>query len=283
MIEFTKCHGAGNDYLFIDCLESAPPADPASLSVRMSERHFGAGADGIVLILPPQGANAHCRMRMFNADGSEAEMCGNAIRCVAKLVHDRARIDADPLKVETGAGLLTLKLNLGADGKVETVRVDMGAPRFNPAEVGVNLPGERVVEHALQVGDREFRITCVSMGNPHAVIFLDEPVEQFPVERYGKVIENMNLFPRRTNVEFVNVRGANALRQRTWERGSGETLACGTGASAVAVAAVTTGRCKPGAVTIDLNGGRLTIEWREGQNVFMTGPAVTVYTGIWPE
>jgi diaminopimelate epimerase len=283
MIEFTKCHGAGNDYLFIDCLDSPPPSDPAGLSVRMSERHFGAGADGIVLILPPSDAGNHCRMRMFNADGSEAEMCGNAIRCVAKLVHDRGRIAADPLKVETGAGVLTLKINMGKDGKVESARVDMGRPKLSPSEAGVNLPGQRVLEHPLKIEDREFRINCVSMGNPHAVIFLDEPVEDFPVERYGRVIENHPLFPRRTNVEFVNVRGSNLLRQRTWERGSGETLACGTGASAVSVASILTGRCAPGEVTVDLNGGRLVIEWREGENVFMTGPAVTVYTGIWSE
>lgn len=282
MIEFTKCHGAGNDYLFIDCLDTPPPDNPADLSVRMSDRHFGAGADGLVLILPSEGTRAHCRMRMFNADGSEAEMCGNAIRCVAKLVHDNGRISANPLRVETGAGVLTLELNLD-NGVVSTVRVDMGPPRFSPAEIPVDLPGERVVEHALFVEDREFRINCVSMGNPHAVIFLDEPVEEFPVERYGRQIENHPLFPRRTNVEFVNLRAKNRLRQRTWERGSGETLACGTGASAVAVASIVTGRCEPGGISVDLNGGRLSIDWRGDGNVFMTGPATVVYQGRWPE
>ncbi len=282
MLEFTKLHGCGNDYLFIGCLDGIIPADAPALSRRMSDRHFGAGADGLVLILPPETARAHCRMRIFNADGSEAEMCGNAIRCLAKLVHERGWIGANPLRVETGAGLLELEL-MFAGGKVERVRVNMGPPRFDPRSIGVRLEGTEVLGHPLTIADRDFPINCVSMGNPHAVIFLEEPVESFPVERYGPLIEHHPLFVSRTNVEFINLREDGGLRQRTWERGSGETLACGTGACAAAVAAIRTGRCQPGVVPVALSGGTLEIEWRPGEPVFKTGPAVEVYTGRWPE
>jgi len=282
MIEFVKMHGAGNDYIFIDCLAKEPPEDPSRLARRMSDRHFGAGADGLVLILPPENKENHCKMRIFNADGSEAENCGNAVRCLAKLVYERGEIVEKKMRLETGAGVLCLELNV-RKAKVASVRVDMGLPRFSPSEIGVRLEGERVIEHPLELEDRLFKMTCISMGNPHAVIFIDEPVEGFPVEHYGPLIEKHPLFPRRTNVEFVNIRGKQLLRQRTWERGSGETLACGTGASAAAVAAILTGHCSPGKVEVQLNGGMLVIEWRQGENVFMTGPAEEVYTGCWPE
>jgi len=282
MTEFVKMHGLGNDYIFIDCLDREPPQQPGQLSVRMSDRHFGAGSDGLVLILPPENKAAHCRMRMFNSDGSEAEMCGNAIRCVAKLVYERGRIAEKKICVETGAGLLSLDLQVEG-GKVRSLRVDMGPPRLSPAEIGLRLQGERFIGQTIQAGGRDFEVSCVSMGNPHAVIFLDEPVEEFPVSQYGPAVENDPVFINRTNVEFVNVRGENKLRQRTWERGSGETLACGTGASAVAVASILTGRCSPGTVDIQLNGGWLSIHWQQGENVFMTGPAEEVYTGCWPE
>jgi len=235
-----------------------------------------------VLIVPPEAEDNHCRMRMFNADGSEAEMCGNAIRCVAKLVHESGRITDNPLRIETGSGVLVLELRIESD-KVDSVRVDMGPPRLVPREIGVKLDGERALDVPFSAGGREFRINCVSMGNPHAVIFLDEPVEKFPVAKYGPLIENDPLFVNRTNVEFINVLGPGSLRQRTWERGSGETLACGTGASAVSVAAILNGRCEPGMVSIRLNGGELELEWREGENVFMTGPAEEVFRGVWPE
>ncbi|MFH1070749.1 MAG: diaminopimelate epimerase [Candidatus Glassbacteria bacterium] len=282
MIEFVKMQGAGNDYIFIDCLDSQPPSNPAELSRRMSDRHFGIGGDGLILLLPPTGRSAHCRMRMFNADGSESEMCGNGIRCLAKLAWESGRKRVNPLIVETGAGLLTLEL-LVENGWVRSVTVDMGLPRFSPQEVGVKLQGGRIVDQPITALDRTFTMTCVSMGNPHAVIFLEEPVERFAVERYGPALENDPLFANRTNVEFVNVQGKNLLRQRTWERGSGETLACGTGASAVAVAGITTGRCSPGRVEVVLNGGSLSIAWREGENVMMTGPAEEVFRGQWPE
>lgn len=282
MLDFVKMQGAGNDYIYIDCLDSPPPADPAGLSRRMSDRHFGVGGDGLILLLPATDGSAHCRMRMFNADGSESEMCGNGIRCLAKLAWESGRVRTNPLRVETGAGLLKLELHLTA-GEVRSVTVDMGPPRFAPGEIGVKLEGERIVERPVTALDRTFELTCISMGNPHAVIFLDEPVEQFPVERYGRAIENDPLFNNRTNVEFINVSGENRLRQRTWERGSGETLACGTGASAVAVAGIVTGRCRPGVVEVSLNGGDLSIHWREGENALLTGPAVEVFRGRWPE
>lgn len=281
MIEFVKMHGCGNDYLFIECLNREPPEDPQPLSRQMSDRHFGVGADGLVQILPSALAQVHCRMRIFNADGSEAQMCGNAIRCLAKLVYERGWIVEERMAVETLAGIIGLELYV-QDGKVSSVRADMGAPRLAAQKIPVQLELERVLEHPLPIGGREFKITCVSMGNPHSVIFLDESVESFAVHEFGPAIENHSLFPERTNVEFINVRGPNLLRQRTWERGSGETLACGTGASASAVAAILTGRCEPGKVDIDLNGGRLVIEWRQGENVMMTGPAVEVFTGCWP-
>ncbi|MBN2290491.1 MAG: diaminopimelate epimerase [Candidatus Glassbacteria bacterium] len=280
-MEFVKMHGCGNDYLFVDCLHVKAPGDPQALSRRMSDRHFGAGADGLVLVLPADNTAAQVRMRMFNADGSEAQMCGNAVRCLAKLVYERGWIVRERMAVETLAGLIGLELFL-REGKVRTVRADMGAPRFAAREIPARLDLEQVVEYPLEAGGREFKITCVSMGNPHSVIFLEEEVERFAVRDFGPLIENHPLFPERTNVEFINVRGPNLLRQRTWERGSGETLACGTGASAAAAAAILTGRCRPGKVDIDLNGGRLAIEWSQGENVMMTGPAEEVYTGCWP-
>ena len=282
MIDFVKMHGIGNDYIFIERLDGALPGHLPELSRRMSDRHFGVGADGLVLIVPAGNGNAHCRMRMFNVDGSEAEMCGNAIRCVAKLVYESGKITDNPLRIETGAGLLELVLNIEG-GKVGSVRVDMGPPRLSPGEIGIKLPGDRALDVTLEAEGREFRLNCVSMGNPHSVIFLDEPVEDFPVERYGRAIEHDPLFVNRTNVEFVNVLGPNRLRQRTWERGSGETLACGTGAAAVAVAAILTGKAGPGLIHIRLNGGELELEWREGENVFKTGPAEEVFHGSWPE
>jgi len=282
MIEFVKMHGCGNDYLFIDCLNKEPPEDPHSLSRQMSDRHLGVGADGLVLLLPSALDQAHCRMRIFNADGSEAQMCGNAIRCLAKLVYERGWIVEERMAVETPAGIIGLELYV-RNRKVCSVRADMGAPRLAAHEIPIRLELERVLEHPLPLsGGREFNITCVSMGNPHTVIFPDESVESFAVHDFGPAIENHPLFPERTNVEFINVRGPNLLRQRTWERGSGETLACGTGASASAVAAILTGRCEPGKVDIDLNGGRLAIDWRQHENVFMTGPAEEVFTGCWP-
>jgi len=275
-MKFTKMHGAGNDYVYVNTFEEQV-ADPAALARAVSDRHFGIGSDGLILILP--SASADVRMRMFNADGSEAEMCGNGVRCVAKYAYDHGLVKATAITVETGAGVLPLQLNLDASGRVATVRVNMGRPRLVPAEIPVvGLgDGERVVEQPLQALDRTFLVTCVSMGNPHCVIFVDD-VETFPVATYGPAIENHPAFPQRINVEFVQVLSSGEVRQRTWERGAGETLACGTGASAVTVAGVLTGRTA-GEIVNHLLGGDLAMEWCGEGEVLMTGPASEVFSG----
>ena len=274
-MKFTKMHGAGNDYVYVNGFEEAVE-DPARLAVEVSDRHFGIGSDGLILLLPSQAADV--RMRMFNADGSEAEMCGNGIRCVAKYAYDHGLVDSREITVETGAGVLTLQLFPNGRGRVEKVRVNMGRPRLTRGEIPMTGdPGGQVVGQELKVLDRTFHITCVSMGNPHCVIFVDN-VAEFPVEKYGPVIERHPLFPNRTNVEFVEVVSAAEVRQRTWERGAGETLACGTGASAVTVAGVLTGQTGRKVVN-HLAGGDLELEFAEDGHVYMTGPAVQVFTG----
>lgn len=276
-MKFTKMQGTGNDYVYVNCFEERIE-NPAELARRISDRHFGVGSDGLILICP--SAVADCRMRMFNSDGSEAEMCGNGVRCVAKYAYERGIARKETMTVETGAGVRALKLNV-RNGVVETVRVNMGAPRLSPAEVPVTLPGNRIVAAPLKALDREFRITCVSMGNPHCVIFVED-VKNFPVEKYGPPIETHGIFPRRTNVEFVQVLGGSEVAQRTWERGAGETLACGTGASAVCVAGVLNGLTDR-AIQNHLTGGDLRLEWAEDNSVYMTGPAVEVFEGEWKE
>lgn len=274
MLRFTKMHGAGNDYVYVNGFEEIVP-DPPALAVRISDRHFGVGSDGLILILPSEKAD--CRMRIFNADGSEAEMCGNGVRCVAKYVYDHGMARKEEIRVETGAGVLSLQV-FPEKGRVAKVRVNMGTPRLGRSEIPMVGPKGRVVGEPFPVLDRTFSITCVSMGNPHCVIFVDE-VERFPVEQYGRAIESHPAFPRRTNVELVQVVGRDELRQRTWERGSGETLACGTGASAAAVSAFLNGIAGR-RVLIHLLGGDLEIEWSEEGPVYMTGPAVEVFTGV---
>ena len=274
-MKFTKMHGAGNDYVYIDGF-SENVADPAALAREVSDRNFGIGSDGLILILP--ASTADVRMRMFNSDGSEAEMCGNGLRCVAKYAYDHGLVDKLAITVETGAGLLPVQLFTNAGGRVDRVRVNMGRPRLTRAEIPMTGPGdEQVVDRELQVLDRTFRITCVSMGNPHCVIYVDD-VATFPVATYGPLIENHASFPRRTNVEFVQVLGPGEVRQRTWERGAGETLACGTGASAVAVAGLLTGRTGSHLLN-HLAGGDLELTWDGTGEVFMTGPATEVFTG----
>jgi len=228
-MKFTKMHGAGNDYVYVDgCKEAV--ADPVALARTVSDRHFGVGGDGLILILP--SAVAAVRMRIFNADGSEAEMCGNGLRCVAKYAYDHGLVETLGITVETGAGLLPVEMFTNAAGRVDRVRVNMGRPRLTRAEIPMQGNGpDRVVAEPLNIMHTAFSITCVSMGNPHCVIFVDD-VERFQVGKYGPLIENHDIFPRRTNVEFVQVISAGEVRQRTWERGAGETLACGTGASA---------------------------------------------------
>jgi diaminopimelate epimerase len=278
-IPFTKMQGCGNDYVYVDGFHHEVP-DPAGLARRISDRRFGAGSDGLILVLPSDRADV--RMRMWNADGSESEMCGNGIRCVAKFGYERGLFRKSPkITAETGAGVLSLDLDVDAADSVRAVTVDMGKPRLDRADVPMVGPPGRVVDEPLRVLDRTFRVTCLSMGNPHCVAFV-ESVDAFPVERYGPAFENHAAFPRRTNTEFVEVRSRGEVVQRTWERGAGETWACGTGASAVCVAGVLTGRTDR-RVLVHLRGGDLTIEWTEGGSVLMTGPAVHVYDGVWSE
>jgi len=274
-MKFTKMHGAGNDYVYVNGF-SETVADPARLAVEISDRNFGVGSDGLILILPSSVADV--RMRMFNADGSEAEMCGNGIRCVAKYVYENSLARKTTLAVETGAGVLTLELVLAADDSVARVRVDMGEPRLRRGEIPLLGPAEeQAIDIELAVAGMTLHGSCISMGNPHCVIFVED-VADFPVAEIGPLVENHELFPKRINVEFVQVVSPREVRQRTWERGAGETLACGTGASAVTVAGVLTGRTER-KILNHLTGGDLELEWLESGSVQMTGPAVEVFRG----
>jgi diaminopimelate epimerase len=273
-IPFTKMHGLGNDFILIDCRRKEfgvlSPAF-AKLSRKLCHRRFGIGADQMLLLYPSDVADF--KMKIFNADGGEIEMCGNGIRCLAKYIWDRRLSKKDILNIETLAGIIK------PERAGEQVRVDMGEPIFEPERIPVNIKSSPpIIDYPLRIKDREFKITCVSMGNPHAVIFLDEDISKFPVHVYGPEIDNHLLFPRRTNVEFVNVINKNKAVMRVWERGSGETPACGTGASATGVASILkglTGR----KITVQLPGGKLVIEWANNNRVYMTGPAVEVFEG----
>jgi diaminopimelate epimerase len=274
-MKFTKMHGAGNDYVYINCFEEQID-DPVILAQRVSNRNFGIGSDGLILILPSEQADVH--MRMFNSDGSEAEMCGNGIRCVAKYAFDHGLVEKLQITVATGNGILPLELFTGDSGLVERVQVNMGAPKLTRAELPMTgEPGEQAVAIRLPLGQDNVEVTCVSMGNPHCVIFVDD-VESCVVEQVGPLIEKHVWFPNRINVEFVQVVSRTEVIQRTWERGAGETLACGTGASAVTVAGVLTGRTERKIVN-HLRGGDLQMEWFEEGPVMMTGPAVEVFSG----
>ncbi|HHT16647.1 MAG TPA: diaminopimelate epimerase [Papillibacter sp.] len=277
-MKFSKMHGAGNDYILIDCLENEIK-DPASLCVKMSDRHFGVGGDGIILVCPSDKADF--KMRMFNSlDGSEAGMCGNGIRLFGKYVYDKGLTDKTVLTVETLSGIKTLTLNV-SDGKVETVRVDMGQPRLKSSDIPVSSPLEQFIAQPVESQGVTYEMTCVNMGNPHAVTFVED-VSKIDIEKVGPPLENHPLFPERANIEFIEVVDHQTLKMRVWERGSGETLACGTGACASVVAAVLNGRAKRQAKVI-LLGGELEIEWDEKTNhVFMTGPAVLVFEGDYP-
>jgi len=273
-MRFTKMHGAGNDYIYVNGF-TEQVENPAELSIRLSNRNFGVGSDGLVLILPSETCDF--RMRMFNADGSESEMCGNASRCVGKYVYDKGLTQKTEINLETGAGVKILKLEV-SNGEVKRVTVDMGEPILQPALVPVNLPGEKAVSVPLIIENSEYAITCVSMGNPHAVVFT-KGIDQLNLTELGPKFENNALFPRRTNTEFIEILDRSTLKMRVWERGSGETLACGTGACASLVAAVLNGHTERKA-TLQLLGGTLEIEWDEKTNhVFMTGPAETVFEG----
>jgi diaminopimelate epimerase len=278
-MKFTKMHGIGNDYVYVNTFDQKPSADPARLAIAISDRHFGVGSDGLILIEPSERADA--RMRMFNADGSEAEMCGNGVRCVAKYVHDHGLARKSRVTIETGRGVLTLDLEIEG-GKARRIRVDMGAPILQASDIPTTLPGDPPVNAPLMVEGERLEVTAVSMGNPHAVVYVDD-VDRCPVATLGPILEQHAAFPRRVNVHFVTVLGRDEVRMRTWERGSGITLACGTGACAVCVAGVLTGKTGP-RILAHLPGGDLELEWAgAGQPVFMTGPATEVFTGDWIE
>jgi len=277
-MRFTKMHGIGNDYLFINCFEEYVP-DPSRLALQMCREHTGVGADGIVLIEP--GESSPFAMRIFNRDGSEAEMCGNAVRCIGKYVYERGLTHETEFTLGTKSGLREVKLNV-LDGKVVEVTVDMGTPVLEPEKIPVHLSGEMVLRHRLQLMGQMWFITCVSMGNPHCVTFVRDP-EVLDLPAIGPMFEHHPLFPRRANVEFVRVISRNILQMRVWERGSGETLACGTGACAALVAAVLCGHSDR-TVQMKLAGGNLTINWNADDNhVYQTGPAAFVFDGEWNE
>lgn len=274
LISFTKMHGIGNDYIYINCMESVPDRLP-ELAEEMSDRHFGVGGDGIVLICPSDKADF--RMRMFNNDGSEARMCGNASRCIAKYVHDHKLTDKTCISLETLSGIKVLSLNMSPSGEVESVTVDMGEPELNAGLVPVRSTAEKMVEEPVATSCGEVRVTAVSMGNPHGVVFVDR-IEDVPFETLGPELEKHSMWSDRANIEFLQIISPSEARMRVWERGTGETLACGTGACASAVAAALTGRCGR-EVTIHLRGGDLHIRWANNGHVMMTGGATEVFEG----
>jgi diaminopimelate epimerase len=280
-IPFVKMEGIGNDYIYLDARKSAPRNLP-QLARAMSDRHFGIGADGLILIRAGRLKGVRHRMQMFNSDGSESEMCGNGLRCVAKFLYDRGLERAEEFPIETGAGVLAVRVSIGRDGKAAKVRVNMGQPRLKRVEIPMTGPDEDTcIDVPLNVGGREFRVTCVSMGNPHCVVFCDAKPDDALVLGFGPLIEHHLWFPRRVNVEFVWRESERLLHQRTWERGTGETLACGTGASAVCVAAHLNGLAGR-KVRVRLLGGELDMHWNERDNsVYKTGPAREVFSGVW--
>jgi diaminopimelate epimerase len=273
-IPFTKMHGAGNDYVYVNGFE-VTLADPAAVARAVSPRRKGIGSDGLILIQP--STTAAVRMEMYNADGSRGEMCGNGIRCVAKYAYEHGLASENPLRVETDSGVRTLELDI-ADGKVRSVNVDMGEPILDPARIPARFDGERIVDVPLAVDGERYRVTCLSVGNPHCVLFLPE-IASLDLEAIGPRFERHERFPKRVNTEFIGVLGRAEVNMRVWERGSGETAACGTGACAAAVAGVLTGRTDR-RVLVHLAGGDLSIEWRERDGrVYMRGEAVEVFRG----
>ena len=274
-MKFTKMHGLGNDYIYVNCFEECVEK-PGEVAKFISNRHFGIGSDGLVLILPSKTADF--RMRMFNSDGSEAEMCGNAIRCVGKYLYDNRMTDKKVISIETLAGIKILEMTADESNKISLVKVDMGEPVLYPKDIPVNSELDHFVNQPVKVLDKEYKVTCVSMGNPHAVTYVDN-VACFPLETVGPLMECHSLFPKKINAEFVEVKDRTHLKMRVWERGAGETLACGTGACAVLVASVLNGISERKA-EIELLGGVLIIEWNEENNhVYKTGPATAVFTG----
>ena len=277
-MRFTKMQGIGNDFVLVNCFEE-DIADPSRLAIQMCRAHFGVGADGLVLLEPADGADAG--MRIFNSDGSESEMCGNVARCIGRYMFERGLTDKKELSLLTKGGIRQMWLTTDED-TVVNVRVDMGSPELSPRLIPVDLPGEMVLRHRLQMMGQTLFLTCVNMGNPHAVIFVRDPeVIDLPV--LGPMIEHHPLFPRRVNVEFVRAINREVLQMRVWERGAGETLACGTGACAALVAGVLTGMCDR-SVQMKLPGGNLQLQWNASDNhVYMSGPAEFVFDGEWKE
>ncbi len=277
-MRFTKMHGLGNDYILIDGFRDDVPDDPQAVARRISHRRFGVGGDGLIVV--EADASADFRMRIFNADGFEAEMCGNGMRCAFKYLRDRGRISGDRAAARTGAGILQVSLRR-TSARAETIGVNMGIPRLDPVSDLRDDVSSDPLRLPIQAEDRRFEAVCVSIGNPHVVLFLDEAVGSFPVRRYGPLIERHPWFPNRINVEFVQCVGKNELNLRTWERGSGETFACGTGACASVVAGGLTGRVESPA-TVHVKGGDLVVEWEgEGRPVILEGPAEEVFSGEW--
>ena len=276
---FFKMQGLGNDYVYIDCINGKEPIDIKNLTNRLSNRHFGVGSDGLILLCKSKVADL--KMRMFNSDGSEAQMCGNGIRCVAKLAYELGLICEEITTIETLAGIKTLKLNI-VNGKVKTVEVDMGAPILEATKIPVSSSAkieDKKVKAEVKVKNKKIELTCVSMGNPHAVTFVND-IKNFKVAEYGPILENADIFPEKANIEFVEVVDKNNIKMRVWERGSGETLACGTGACSSVVASSLNGYTDR-KVNVQLLGGNLEIEWKPNNHLHMTGPAVTVFKGEW--
>lgn len=276
-MKFTKMHGCGNDYIYIDCFKETV-TNESMLAVKLSDRHFGIGGDGIILI--KKGTKADFEMVMYNADGSRGAMCGNGIRCVAKYVYDNGYTDKTSFSIESMGAVKYIDVTV-ENGKVILAKVDMGAPILKAADVPVNSDNEKVISEKITVADREFNMTCVSMGNPHAVMFIDEHPKDFDLDFYGAKFEcNTDIFPNRVNAEFAKIIDRNNIEMRVFERGTGETLACGTGTCATVVAAIRNGYVDND-VTVHLIGGDLQIQWsgKEEDSVFMTGPATTVFTG----
>ena len=274
-LKFTKMHGAGNDYIYINCFEETVK-NPEKLAIKVSDRHFGIGSDGLILISPSDKADF--KMNIYNADGSEGMMCGNGIRCVSKYVYDNGMTDKDEISVETRSGIKLIKMNV-ENGKVVSARVNMGEPILEAEKIPTKFDGKNVIRQKLTIDKKEYEVTCVSMGNPHCIVYVDD-VKSIDLEKIGPKFENNEMFPERINTEFVHVVSDTELDMRVWERGSGETLACGTGSCAVTVASVLCGYCKRNTeIKINLLGGTLTDIWPDGGDVYMTGPAATVCTG----
>lgn len=273
-MKFTKMHGIGNDYVYVNCFKETVE-HPSEMAIKVSDRHFGIGSDGLILIKPSEVADG--KMEMYNADGSQGAMCGNGIRCVAKYMYDYGITDKTSISVETKSGIKYLDLTI-KDGKVDTVKVNMGTPILKAVDIPVRSEKEKVIDESVMVDGKEWKITCVSMGNPHAITYIDD-VKNLEIEKIGPKFENHEIFPDRVNTEFVRVIDRNTVEMRVWERGSGETLACGTGACAVAVSSILNGLTEE-EVTVKLLGGDLKIFWDRTENkVYMTGSATTVFNG----